>query len=503
MEYMISIIQYVLSAYKISGKRNDIYKILFSDPTFPSAVAIIRTLSYYGIRINAYKANYQQIVRKDNIMIVHCCINEGRFYIIKEILANNIVLYDGNNHRISSCDFTNKWDGIVLVIEGKQSVKHKTTRFNYKFISFILTGLVTSLIVSLLNITNAVLLFTDYIGFSLSLLLMVKDTFNYLQIPLCYYRKRFNCEAVSNSRPFLNKKNIDIPIWGCMFFLFDYLSIIYKTIGPVNITLCIVASFVALYLFLYQTFKVRKYCIFCIIIGALILVNSFIKLMNLSIVLDYSIRDYLNLSVVAVISAIIPILLYKYHLYKKLSIENELSSMRIKRFPDIFQDIQSINKTILLSNRNALIYGSGKGKYIIDTIVNLHCQHCNEIINKMIDLLHLYPELITWRVYIDEVGDSNIHNLRDNNLLALNIIEQYKKNKDKSLELLSKKIIVNNERITDEVVEQFEAIVNELKNRQIDHFPTIVFNGREFPKEYQIEDIKILINDWAQGGLST
>ena len=208
----------------------------------------------------------------------------------------------------------------------------------------------------------------------------------------------------------------------------------------------------------------------------------------------------MNLSVVAVISAIIPILLYKYHLYKKLSIENELSSMRIKRFPDIFQDIQSTNKTILLSNRNALIYGSGKGKYIIDTIVNLHCQHCNEIINKMIDLLHLYPELITWRVYIDGVGDSNIHNLRDNNLLALNIIEQYKKNKDKSLELLSKKIIVNNERITDEVVEQFEAIVNELKNRQIDHFPTIVFNGREFPKEYQVEDIEILINDWAQGG---
>ncbi|UKK79814.1 MULTISPECIES: hypothetical protein [Segatella] len=31
---MISIIQYVLSAYKISGKRNDIYKILFSGPTF-------------------------------------------------------------------------------------------------------------------------------------------------------------------------------------------------------------------------------------------------------------------------------------------------------------------------------------------------------------------------------------------------------------------------------------------------------------------------------------
>lgn len=28
MEYMISIIQYVLSAYKISGKRNDIYNLI-------------------------------------------------------------------------------------------------------------------------------------------------------------------------------------------------------------------------------------------------------------------------------------------------------------------------------------------------------------------------------------------------------------------------------------------------------------------------------------------
>lgn len=225
--------------------------------------------------------------------------------------------------------------------------------------------------------------------------------------------------------------------------------------------------------------------------------------MNFSIIIEYSIKGYLTLSVVAVISAIIPILLYKYLLYKKLSIENELSLMKIKRFPGIFQDIQSTNKEIILSNRNALIYGSGKGKYIIDTIVNLQCQHCNEAINKMIGLLHLYPELITWRVYIDGFGDNSIHNLRNSNSLALNIIEQYKKNKNKSLELLRKKINVNDERITDEVVEQFKTIINELKNKQIDHYPTIIFNGREYPKEYQIEDIKILINDWAQGGLST
>lgn len=59
MEYMITIIQYVLSAYKIRGKRSDIYKILYSDPTFPSAVAIIKTLSYFGIHTNAYKADFQ------------------------------------------------------------------------------------------------------------------------------------------------------------------------------------------------------------------------------------------------------------------------------------------------------------------------------------------------------------------------------------------------------------------------------------------------------------
>lgn len=134
MKYMITIIQYVLSAYKIRGKRSDIYKILYSDPTFPSAVAIINTLSYYGIRINAYKADFQQIVKNDNIMIAHCRVNEGRFYIIKEILDDYIVLYDGNNHKIPSNEFLDRWDGIVLVTEKAFTNIPKTSRYKLIYI---------------------------------------------------------------------------------------------------------------------------------------------------------------------------------------------------------------------------------------------------------------------------------------------------------------------------------------------------------------------------------
>lgn len=504
MKYMITIIQYVLSAYKIRGKRSDIYKILYSGPTFPSAVAIINTLSYYGIRINAYKADFQQIVKNDNVMIAHCRVNDGRFYIIKEILDDYIVLYDGNNHKIPSNEFLDKWDGIVLVIEKPITNAHKTTSFYSISTCLFLIGLVFSLLCSVGNIAKAVQLVADYIGFTLSLLLMVKETSKDLQIPLCHIGHTFNCDEVSNSRPFSKLAFFNLPVIGCVFFLFDYLSITYPTLEAINVIICIAASFVALYLFLYQTFKIRKYCIFCIMIGVLILGNTIVKLFTLSYTFDYAINDLLSLSMVAIISAIIPLLLYKYLKFKKLSVENELSSMQIKRMPNVFQHILISGKTFSLSGDNALVYGAEKGKYIIDTVVSLRCKHCNKVINMMIKLLHLYPEYITWRVYIDGLGHDDDRKFKNINSSELQIIEQYKKDKEKSLELLSKKSTVDNPmEITDETLEQFKAIVNEIKYNKIDHYPTVGFNGKKFPKGYLIDDLELLINDWAQGGYST
>ena len=504
MEYMITIIQYVLSAYKISGKRNDIYKILYSDPTFPSAVAIIKTLSYYGIRTNAYQADFQQIVKNDNIMIAHCRVNEGRFYIIKEILEDHIVLYDGNNHKIASNEFLNRWDGVVLVIEKAITTPKKITNLKSAYTYLFLIGLVFSVFYSIGNIAKAIQLLADYIGFSLSFLLMVKETSKNLQIPLCHIGKTFNCDEVSNSRPFSKHTFINLPIIGCIFFLFDYLSIIYSTLEAINVIACLAASFVALYLFLHQTFKIRKYCIFCIMIGGLILGNTIVKLFTISYSFEYDFNDLLSLSMIAVISAIIPLLLYKYLKFKKLSVENELSSMQIKRMPNVFQHILTSGRTFPLSDKNALVYGTDNGKYIIDTVVSLQCKHCKNVINKMVRLLHLYPGYITWRVYINGVRHDEINKFKNINSSELQITEQYKKDKEKSLELLSKKSTVDTPlEIANKTIEEFKAIVNEIKYNKIDHYPMIGFNGMKFPKGYLIEDLELLINDWAQGGYST
>lgn len=239
-------------------------------------------------------------------------------------------------------------------------------------------------------------------------------------------------------------------------------------------------------------------------IGGLILGNTFVKLFTLSYTFDYAINDLLSLSMVAIISAIIPLLLYKYIKFKKLSVENELSSMQIKRMPNVFQHILISGRTFSLSGDNALVYGAEKGKYIIDTVVSLRCKHCKNVINKMVRLLQLYPEHITWRVYINGFRHDDDQKFKNINSSELQIFEQYKKDKEKSLELLSKKTTVDKPLdITDETLEQFKAIVNEIIYNKIDHYPTIGFNGKKFPKGYLIDDLELLINDWAQGGYST
>lgn len=53
--YIISIIKYSLKAYKIAFKEKAVYKVLTTDPDFPSMSSISKTLSYFGLETSAYQ----------------------------------------------------------------------------------------------------------------------------------------------------------------------------------------------------------------------------------------------------------------------------------------------------------------------------------------------------------------------------------------------------------------------------------------------------------------
>ncbi len=62
MDYLTTIIIKLLKSYKTGFDRIEVYKILHSDPAYPNAISLIRTLSFWGINTGAYKTDYEHLI---------------------------------------------------------------------------------------------------------------------------------------------------------------------------------------------------------------------------------------------------------------------------------------------------------------------------------------------------------------------------------------------------------------------------------------------------------
>lgn len=492
MEYMISIVQYVLTALGFKGNRNRIYENLFSDPAFPSAVSLIRTLSYYGIVVNAYKIGMQQLIAEKRVCIVHCNINEGRFFVVKKISPDSIVLYDGNEHHISLSIFSNSWNGIVLLAEGAESPRHLEDEKSKNWCWGLLLAVAAIMFFcSNTAFPRCVLFVIDCVGLLLSYLLMIKTSLKYIQMPFCHYGKKLDCDSVSRSNPFGGIVNIDMPLVGCTFFLFCLLSA--DCYGAYYVLTGILASLVVIYLFVYQVVYLKKYCLYCIAVGSLVIANTCVRIVTDDCCFVCSQQQVFNMAFALVVSLLASKSLFSYYQLKGSMIDNRMSLLKVKRAAGVFRCRIGSSKSLDMSEENALVFGSENGKYVIDTVVSLQCKHCRKVIGEMARLLEAYPEKIKWRLYIAE----NIDN--SENSQALQIIEQYKKDRVRAISMLRKGKNAKCFEVSPETIERFKTTKNELRMKNINHFPTIVFNGVLFPEEYQVHDLHLLINDWAQG----
>ncbi len=492
MEYMISIVQYVLTTFGLKENRNRIYEILFSDPAFPSAMSLVKTLSYYGMAVNAYKIGIQQLIAEKRACIVHCNINEGRFFVVKKISSDSIVLFDGNEHHISLDVFSKSWDGIVLLAEAAKSPRHLEGERNKKWLWSLLLA-VAAIMLFLSNITfpRCILFLIDCVGLLLSYLLIVKTSLKYIQMPFCHYGKKLDCDSVSRSKPFGRIINIDMPFVGCAFFLFNLLSV--DCYGAYYAVIGILASLVVLYLFVYQVVYLKKYCLYCIAVGTLVIANTYVRIVTNDCCFVCSQQLVFNMSFAIVVSLLASKFLFCYYQTKRSLIDNRLSLLKVKRATGVFRCRIGSSKSLELSEENALVFGSENGKYVIDTVVSLQCKHCRKVIYEMARLLDTYPEKIKWRLYMAE----NIDN--GDNSQALQVIEQYEKDKSRAISMLRKGKNAKCFEVSPKTIEKFKAAKNELRMKNINHFPAIVFNGVLFPEEYQVHDLHLLINDWAQG----
>ena len=129
-KYIIDIIKYMLSRNSIYASRKNIYKVLCSDPTYPSLASVSSTLSFFGLKTNAFITDLEHLkLYKD--VIVHLKNADGHFFVMIKIDDNNIILYDGKNTPLTINEFKNLWDGVLLIPDAVGTPKLSKNIYKY------------------------------------------------------------------------------------------------------------------------------------------------------------------------------------------------------------------------------------------------------------------------------------------------------------------------------------------------------------------------------------
>lgn len=492
MGYIVSIIKRTLLRYNIVCDTKGVTEILLSDNAYPSALALIRTLYYYGIKAEAYKSDFKSFAREDKTKIVHCASGEGHFYFVENITNSNIILYDGEKHLIGIDSFRKLWDGIVIVIEGKKGTKTSRKTSN-KFIEILMLVSLTLLSISLCkDIPSLFQMLIDYVGLFFSLILAIKDSYTNINIPFCHIGKYFNCNVVSNYNPFFAKFPLELPFVGIMYFIFDVLALLLGVSLNILFIVSFLGTLCSVYLLGYQIFYIRKCCIFCIIVGFCFIVKMILLVLTCKMFTVWTISMFQESLFCFICATTIATIICKSIKIGKEKEESTISALSIKRVPQLFWKISRSGKEVEMPVQPSLSFGMGNN-IKIDTIIELGCKHCQKAIDVLTNIVEKYNDFVTWNIYLFMPTS----NAKEKNRAALELMELYKGKKENIFLRLKKHDFSNyGIEISEETIMENENIQNFLRNKSVKYFPSIAINNKLFPHFFDIKDLDILISDW-------
>lgn len=497
--YLLNIILFLLHTEGIRIKRSTLIKVLLSCPSYPSLASVSQTLSYFGLKNNAFLTDLEHLENLRNV-IVHTREDNGHFYILKEYYANSVSLYDGADIKLCVSEFLAIWDGIIIMPEGNSKVYHQIKHNNkITFLVFLLLGfMVISGCLLFKNNLSTIDFLLDFAGIFLTYRLLRSYLYDYQVDSFCKMNVRIDCKYVSHLNPIKRWVPIDLPVLGFFFFLFDIFFILLCGCDDfLKVSINLVAGIVMLILVCYQIIKIRKYCIYCLTIALLIFIKIYFFLQSLvDIIFLITLPKFIFIITLSIVLSLV--------IYNEISFKNNLekrsiSLLKLKRTPKIIKDKFS-EKHPNYPTEGMMEFGNKNANIIITTFISLQCRHCEDVVKDILNLLKTFPQNFLWRVMVEGINHSTMSNemFVKLNSRQLNLIRNYKINKEICLSEFHRwdfKPIMINE---DETIENYKSQLVNMQKMKITHYPIIWINDRILPHEYSIDDIQYIQDEIIQ-----
>ena len=508
---------------KLSGIKFTKYhlkKSLSLHPSFPSIESIVDVLEdEYQIKSLPASLNTQQLPDIPYPAIIQTTnTNKGsQLSILQKYESEGkmLKLYgkDGTS-RIPISEFDKIWTGITLLFSFKKAeIEHNYNRNRKKEITkYFITALIGLLILAVFIpltydliksnffIPLSILLCTKTIGMVMSIFLMFNHYSDSLAINpnLCKTNKLFDCGALAaiNAKIF----GVHLSEYAAFYFTSGILSIIFFYTANKATLLIFFAftSFFALpflaYSIYYQGFVVKKWCLFCLALILIVVIELYTSHGFLTFQFFKQIVSIKIFYSILLASAILISLSNHLQLSNKYSLLfNSLN--KYKYNIDIISLLINNQKTVNLPGvEKILLAGEEKSNTSITLVTNPSCKHCKTIFNEIIRLHHNYPDKLNVNVifFVNINNKSSVGYIVANRLIEVhNLLEAltdwYENNYKKSYlnEWLSK------------YPSQAKRPVGLLENHynwsvenQIKYTPSTIINGKIIPPYIEWEMVK-------------
>lgn len=509
---MLKLIQKFLQINRYSEVKNEFKDLFLSHPNYPSLFAITDSFDLLSIENAAVRVSKEQIVDlpsnflayfKDELTLVERAKNFVRISTIKKGVQ-----------KISYDKFLLDWNGVIVAIEpnnvvARENLKVELSGLKYFLPFFLLAGL--SFFYNTYTFYSSIFLLTSALGLIVSILIVQEKLGfkNGVISKFCNLSANSSCSSVLNFDEHYSDKWISFSDLPLLFFGASFTAILVQPLSSSVFVgfLSLLAIPVIVSSIWIQKFELQKWCVMCLMVSFLIFTQSLIWFSSDLFTLNFSFETIFPFLFSLVL--LVPIWFVIKSIAKDV-LNNENTLKELKKFKRNYSLLDFLSKKVSYTNGledlRGLNFGNRSAAVKLTVIVSPSCVHCHKTFQEAFDLVLKFPDKIFLNVLFN-VNPENVDNpykVVVERLLSIN-----RSTPGKTVEAISdwhiKKMSLK-KWLKKWNVDSVSMVVKQEINKQYEwcsknnfnYTPVKIVNESLFPNEYELNELKYFLNDFAE-----
>ncbi len=486
--------------------KKDIFLQLMTHPNYPTFLSITDTLSYFGIDNLAAKVPVDALSELPSNFLSSISESGSSELVLVSKKEHNLQTRNNSNVKKTwnEDEFLKVWENYIIAVE---PVEKTSVRLPIRIIGAVVLTilLVTLLTVQGISFIEYLLFLFSGLGLSLGILLVKEKIGEYSATvsKVCNVSPNTNCNDVINSE---GAKLFNILDMADASFIFFGSILTYQVFfgWDTIMTLILISSLpVLFYSIYYQAVNLKKWCILCLGVSGVLITLTLISVLNFTF--NLMIIDFLQFILITTMIAFAFFFGKSQYTQRKKLLEENISLIRFKRNPEIFnhffEQSDTINSSVLIPGE--IILGNLNAPYQITVLTNPFCGFCKDAFKSYLKIIQSHSDDIKIILRFNG-GIENLDN--PSTKISARLIELYhEKGKDTFAKIYTdwfenRDIISWLKRYGEP--EYQNAILNILKNQEdwgkknnLTYTPATVLNKTVYPKNYSYEDLQYFISE--------